>query len=272
LGARFVRVQDEEPKSADGKHSAVPPPPPSSGSEFRMAVPDPTEATSDPVLLDIYRSEVSNHLQNVRQFLEACAGKYAPYAVTEALHRACHTLAGASKMAGARQGIKLTEPLNRLAEEDYTQRCRQAALAAWDTALSEATGPDAAYLASLWAEYQDLEAPARLDRCMGYDYLNDHVYRLVDFAAHGQRVLQAALAVWKTVAGRMPSTVYSELLPAGRNPVDALGALEWDLGEAHRAAQDAGKEAIGQSDVVLASRVAAKQAAGKAGDVRVLRR
>ena len=119
VASRFVRVNDEESQVADGGHSAVPPPPPSSGSEFRVAVPDAAAASSDPVLLDIYRGEVSNHLQNLRQFLESCVGKYAPYAVTEALHRACHTLAGASKMADARQGIKITEPLNLYVRKLY---------------------------------------------------------------------------------------------------------------------------------------------------------
>ena len=119
VGARFVRAEDLEPKSDGGGHAAVPPPPPSSGSEFRMAVPDAAAASSDPVLLDIYRGEVSTHLQNVRQYLESCVGKYAPYPVTEALHRACHTVAGASKMAGVRHGIKITEPLNLYVRKLY---------------------------------------------------------------------------------------------------------------------------------------------------------
>ena len=35
----------------------------------------------------------------------------APYPVTEALHRAAHTLSGIAKTAGVRQGIKVAEPM-----------------------------------------------------------------------------------------------------------------------------------------------------------------
>ncbi|HUO94600.1 MAG TPA: Hpt domain-containing protein, partial [Steroidobacteraceae bacterium] len=109
--SRFVRITSDEPQKAE-KVSAIPPPPPSSGSEFNVGVPDTADASSDPVLLDIYRGEVAAHVTAIKQFLDTCVGRFAPFPVTEALHRACHTLAGASKMAEARQGIKLTEPLN----------------------------------------------------------------------------------------------------------------------------------------------------------------
>jgi len=108
--SRFVRA-DEEALRQGARDERIPPPPPS-GSEFSMGPPDLAAASADPMLVDIYRGEVSSHIAAVRQFLDACAGRFAPFTVTEALHRACHTLAGASKMAEARQGIKLAEPLN----------------------------------------------------------------------------------------------------------------------------------------------------------------
>ena len=43
----------------------------------------------------------------------------APYPVTEDLHRSCHTLSGTAKTAGARQGIKIAEPLNRYIRKLY---------------------------------------------------------------------------------------------------------------------------------------------------------
>jgi chemosensory pili system protein ChpA (sensor histidine kinase/response regulator) len=110
--SRFVRVTDDVPRTTASPWSAPPPPPPPSGSEFRHTERAAADAASDPVLIDIYRGEVSSHVAAVRQFLDACQQRFAPFAVTEALHRACHTLAGASKMAEARHGIRLAEPLN----------------------------------------------------------------------------------------------------------------------------------------------------------------
>jgi chemosensory pili system protein ChpA (sensor histidine kinase/response regulator) len=112
---RFVRVTDEpsRARASDREPSRTPPPPPKSGSEFVMIAPDrPVPAGSDPVLIDIYRKEVTSHVSAVRQWLRDCEGRFAPYAVTEALHRACHTLAGASRMAEAKHGVRVAEPLN----------------------------------------------------------------------------------------------------------------------------------------------------------------
>jgi chemosensory pili system protein ChpA (sensor histidine kinase/response regulator) len=71
------------------------------------------EASSgmDPVLRDIFRMETAGHVAVVRDFIERCAPAAPPHAVTEALHRACHTLSGIAKTAGARQGIKVAEPM-----------------------------------------------------------------------------------------------------------------------------------------------------------------
>jgi chemosensory pili system protein ChpA (sensor histidine kinase/response regulator) len=65
----------------------------------------------DPVLREIFRKETAGHILVVRQFLERCARGVAPHPVTEALYRACHTLSGIAKTAGARQGIKVAEPM-----------------------------------------------------------------------------------------------------------------------------------------------------------------
>ncbi len=108
---RFVRLAPEAPERGADQTRLAPPPPPS-GSEFTMPVVAQAAASVDPVLAGIYRGEVANHVAAIRQFLDACGARFAPYAVSEALHRACHTLAGASKMAAARHGIRLAEPLN----------------------------------------------------------------------------------------------------------------------------------------------------------------
>jgi chemosensory pili system protein ChpA (sensor histidine kinase/response regulator) len=77
------------------------------------AAPEEIESASsmDPVLRDIFRKETAGHVEVVRDFIDRCRQGAAPYAVTEALHRACHTLSGIAKTAGARQGIKVSEPM-----------------------------------------------------------------------------------------------------------------------------------------------------------------
>jgi chemosensory pili system protein ChpA (sensor histidine kinase/response regulator) len=67
----------------------------------------------DPQLHEIYAKETAGHIAVIREYLKRCATLTPPYAVTEAAYRACHTLSGSSKMAEARQGIKVAEPLNR---------------------------------------------------------------------------------------------------------------------------------------------------------------
>jgi chemosensory pili system protein ChpA (sensor histidine kinase/response regulator) len=69
------------------------------------------DASMDPVLRDIFRKETAGHILVVREFLERCARSMPPHAVSEALYRACHTLSGISKTAGARQGIKVAQPM-----------------------------------------------------------------------------------------------------------------------------------------------------------------
>nr|MBP6108026.1 response regulator [Steroidobacteraceae bacterium]MBP7015441.1 response regulator [Steroidobacteraceae bacterium] len=92
---------------------AVPAPPPVSAvAEERVAEAAPLEEpVMDPVLREIFRKETAGHILVVRQFLERCARGVAPHLVSEALYRACHTLSGIAKTAGARQGIKVAEPM-----------------------------------------------------------------------------------------------------------------------------------------------------------------
>jgi len=78
----------------------------------------------DPVLHEIYAKETAGHLAAIREYLTACDPDSAPYPVTEALHRACHTLSGTAKTAGARQGIKIAEPLNSYIRKLYDHSVR----------------------------------------------------------------------------------------------------------------------------------------------------
>lgn len=77
------------------------------------------ESPMDPGLHEIYAKETAGHLATIHKFIAACQLATAPYTVTEDLHRSCHTLSGTAKTAGARQGIKIAEPLNRYIRKLY---------------------------------------------------------------------------------------------------------------------------------------------------------
>jgi chemosensory pili system protein ChpA (sensor histidine kinase/response regulator) len=69
-------------------------------------------APMDPVLHEIFSKETANHLEQIREYLHKRTGLPEPHDVPETVYRAIHTLSGSSKMADARHGISLTEPLN----------------------------------------------------------------------------------------------------------------------------------------------------------------
>ena len=65
------------------------------------------------VLHQIYERETDAHVATVRSFIteeRRCGGTL--HRLTEAVYRACHTLSGSSKMAEARHGVRLAEPLD----------------------------------------------------------------------------------------------------------------------------------------------------------------
>src|SRR5882757_8302212 len=68
----------------------------------------------DPALHEIYSKETSSHLADIREYLRKRADQPAPHELPEAVYRAIHTLSGSSKMAEARHGIRVTEPLNHV--------------------------------------------------------------------------------------------------------------------------------------------------------------
>ncbi len=103
--------------------AAVPPPAPMPAPVEAPAAPEAVEVeeagaievhetgSMDPVLHDIFRKETAGHVAVVRDFIARCGETLAPYPVSEALYRACHTLSGIAKTAGVRQGIKVAEPM-----------------------------------------------------------------------------------------------------------------------------------------------------------------
>src|SRR5438270_4640017 len=67
----------------------------------------------DDTLRDIYARETAAHVATVRGYLERESQLPEPHPLPEDVYRACHTLSGSSKMAQARHGIRLAEPLDR---------------------------------------------------------------------------------------------------------------------------------------------------------------
>ena len=78
----------------------------------------------DPQLHEIYSKEISSHLAEIRDYLRKRTGQPAPHELPESVYRAIHTLSGSSKMAEARHGIRITEPLNQVHAQGVRQRPR----------------------------------------------------------------------------------------------------------------------------------------------------
>jgi chemosensory pili system protein ChpA (sensor histidine kinase/response regulator) len=74
----------------------------------------PERPAMDPMLHDIFSKETSSHLTEIREYLRKRTGQPAPHELPEPVYRAIHTLSGSSKMAEARHGIRITEPLNQV--------------------------------------------------------------------------------------------------------------------------------------------------------------
>ncbi|HET9863644.1 MAG TPA: Hpt domain-containing protein, partial [Steroidobacteraceae bacterium] len=84
--------------------------PQSGGEEIVLSAPE-EETSADLQLRDIYSRETEVNINAVQRFIESARQHGPPHVVSEEAYRACHTLAGSSRMAEARHGIRLTAPL-----------------------------------------------------------------------------------------------------------------------------------------------------------------
>ncbi|HTP39951.1 MAG TPA: Hpt domain-containing protein [Steroidobacteraceae bacterium] len=73
----------------------------------------------DSALREIYARETQSHVATVRTWLAQTRAHNAPHVLPEVVYRACHTLSGSSKMAEARHGIRLAEPLNQWLRKSF---------------------------------------------------------------------------------------------------------------------------------------------------------
>jgi chemosensory pili system protein ChpA (sensor histidine kinase/response regulator) len=76
----------------------------------------------DPVLYDIFCKETAGHLKAITDYLEACEGHRPPFAVTDKLYRACHTLHGSVNMANVERGVAVAAALNRFVRREYDHK------------------------------------------------------------------------------------------------------------------------------------------------------
>jgi len=94
-----------------GAPEVVSPPASDAASDGSMSATAQSSAP-DEALRDIYARETASHIAVVRSFLARETGKPAPHRLPEEVYRACHTLSGSSKMAEARHGVRLAQPLD----------------------------------------------------------------------------------------------------------------------------------------------------------------
>jgi len=77
------------------------------------------EPSGDLQLREIYSRETQVNVAAVERFIDTARLHEAPHAVTEEAYRACHTLAGSSRMAEARHGIRLTAPIEHWVRKSF---------------------------------------------------------------------------------------------------------------------------------------------------------
>jgi chemosensory pili system protein ChpA (sensor histidine kinase/response regulator) len=202
------------------------------------------QAARDEVLQEIYARETSSHAAVVRAYIERERRHAEPHLLTEEIYRACHTLSGSSKMAEARHGIRLAEPLDHWLRK----------------AFNSGVGLRGADL-GLVADCMDaMESVAsHLDETTGYFIAHDTLrQRLAEAESHlDQRIAEEALRraeAERAEAERGAAAAREQHAapPAGEEPesaVDATGievveldvVAELDVAGAHVAEADTGQ-------------------------------
>ncbi|NNC57823.1 MAG: hypothetical protein HKO12_09700, partial [Woeseiaceae bacterium] len=131
--------------------------------------PAQTAPEMDPVLYDIFSKETAGHLKIITDYLAACEGYEPPFAVTDKLHRACHTLHGSANMANVDRGVAVAAALNRFVRRVYDHKVgfQASGLAALRDASS-----------AIETIVKDINNPDRVRA--DYNALIDHLAKLTD--------------------------------------------------------------------------------------------
>ncbi|MBK7252007.1 MAG: Hpt domain-containing protein [Gammaproteobacteria bacterium] len=159
---------------------------------------------SDDALREIYARETRSNIATVREFLAAEQVRAAPHLLAEDVYRACHTLSGSSKMAEARHGVRLAEPLDH-----WLRKAFDSALGLGDDDLR------------LLADCMDaMEAVAlHLDEATGFFLAHDVLLERIGRAERelDERIRAAALAAQPPPAAATPA-LQGEAAPVDYDP------------------------------------------------------
>ncbi|MDE2050079.1 MAG: Hpt domain-containing protein [Gammaproteobacteria bacterium] len=114
-------------EAADSVSLAAEPatPAPARVATAAAAAPQPAPRAASPAPMDealreIYARETSAHVATIRHYLKREALSAEPHLLPEDVYRACHTLAGSSKMAQARHGVRIAEPIDHWLRRAFT--------------------------------------------------------------------------------------------------------------------------------------------------------
>jgi len=187
----LMDVLEGIPPTGDTTHFSVPQLPMLDSAARDDAATGTAAALPDDTLRDIYARETATHIATVRAFIAREATLPEPHLLSEEVYRACHTLSGSSKMAQARHGIRLAEPLDHWLRRAFSSgvgirnedlvllgEC-MAAMHAVATHLDEPTG----YFVNHW---QLLERIDKADRSLDQ--------RIAATTPHGQHTAAAPAA------------------------------------------------------------------------------
>ncbi|HEY2590737.1 MAG TPA: Hpt domain-containing protein, partial [Steroidobacteraceae bacterium] len=158
----------------------------------------------DEALRDIYARETAAHVAVVRKYLAREAGRLAPHELPEEVYRACHTLSGSSKMAEARHGVRLAQPLDHWLRK------------AFDSEVGLADS-DLALMADCMSAMEAVAA--HLDESTAY-FVSHGV--LCERIAAAERELDRRIA--QSVEAETPTGVHPAPEPPGSSPAEGPAA------------------------------------------------
>jgi chemosensory pili system protein ChpA (sensor histidine kinase/response regulator) len=162
--------------------------------ESAEALPEPEapSAPMDEALREIYTRETGAHVATIRAYLNRESQLAEPHLLPEDVYRACHTLAGSSKMAQARHGVRLAEPLDHWLRRAYTSGIGLRSV-------------DLTLLADCMAAMESVAA--HLDEPTGY-FVNH--WQLLERLAEAERSLDVRIAEASRAAAGAPMPASAE--------------------------------------------------------------
>ena len=232
-------AQEVRAPVAEKKTVAVPSPSTeATAAPVKAEAPTSTQLGSDDLLRDIYSRETAAHVATVRTFLDRERNQPAPHTLTEDVYRACHTLSGSSKMAEARHGIRLAEPIDHWLRK----------------AFNSGVGLVGAELEALADCMTAMESVAsNLDESTGYFMTHEGLRARISKseAALDERIAEAARVSAEAAASASTSNIPADV--AERGLAAAAAAAQAEAAEIEAARQRAASEPVAEEIVADAA-------------------